>query len=92
MLKERIKMARLHSCICRFPNTQQGFSGKTPNQNYQTQGHQGSGAVSMERCHRLASQPEEEIKAKHRKSNFKKMVHNPNSSNSDKNEDSDCCK
>jgi hypothetical protein len=26
------------------------------------------------------------------KNSFKKMVHNPNSSNSDKNDDSDCCK
>jgi hypothetical protein len=33
-----------------------------------------------------------ELKAKHVKNNFKKMVHNPNSSNSDKNDDSDCCK
>jgi hypothetical protein len=32
------------------------------------------------------------IKAKHGNNNFKKMVHNPNLSNSDKNDDSDCCK
>jgi hypothetical protein len=30
--------------------------------------------------------------ANDRKNNFKKMVHNPNSSNSDKTDDSDCCK
>jgi hypothetical protein len=32
------------------------------------------------------------LKAKHRKNNFKKMVHNLNASNSDKNDDTDCCK
>jgi hypothetical protein len=32
------------------------------------------------------------LKAKHRKNNLKKRVHNPNSSNSDKNDDTDCCK
>jgi hypothetical protein len=31
------------------------------------------------------------LKAKHGKNNFKKMVHNPNLSTSDKNHDSDCC-
>jgi hypothetical protein len=31
------------------------------------------------------------LKVRHMKNNFKKMVHNPNSSNSDKNDDSDCC-
>jgi hypothetical protein len=31
------------------------------------------------------------LKAKHGKNNFKKMVHNQNSSNSDKNDYSDCC-
>jgi hypothetical protein len=31
-------------------------------------------------------------KAKCLKNNFKEMVHNPNSSNSDKNDDIDCCK
>jgi hypothetical protein len=32
------------------------------------------------------------LKAKHMKNNFKKMVHNPNSSNSDRYYDSDWCK
>jgi hypothetical protein len=32
------------------------------------------------------------LKAKYMKNNFKKMVHNPNSINSDKNYDSDCCR
>jgi hypothetical protein len=32
------------------------------------------------------------LKDKHRKNNFKKIVHNQNSNNSDKNDDSDCCK
>jgi hypothetical protein len=32
------------------------------------------------------------LKAKHRNNNFKKIVHNQNSSNSDKNDDTDCCK
>jgi hypothetical protein len=32
------------------------------------------------------------LKAKCKRNNFKKIVHNPNSSNSDKNDDSDCCK
>jgi hypothetical protein len=36
--------------------------------------------------------PEEETKASRTKNNLKKTVHNPNSSNSDKNDDSDCCK
>jgi hypothetical protein len=31
------------------------------------------------------------VNARHRKNNFKKTVHNPNSNNSDKNGDSDCC-
>jgi hypothetical protein len=35
---------------------------------------------------------QKKLKAKHMKNNFKKMVHNPNSRNSDKNGDSDCCK
>jgi hypothetical protein len=35
---------------------------------------------------------EKKLKARHRKNNFKKTAHNPNSSNSDKNDDSDCCK
>jgi hypothetical protein len=43
----------------------------------------------------LSSSPiigKKNLKARHRKNNFKKMVHNPNSSNSGKNDDSDCCK
>jgi hypothetical protein len=32
------------------------------------------------------------LKAKHRKNNFEEMVHNPNSSNSDKSNESYCCK
>jgi hypothetical protein len=32
------------------------------------------------------------LKAKHMKNNFKKIVHNPNSSNSDKNNESEFCK
>jgi hypothetical protein len=32
------------------------------------------------------------LKAKYRNNNFKEMVHNPNSSSSDKNDDTDCCK
>jgi hypothetical protein len=31
------------------------------------------------------------LKAKRRKHNFKKMVHNPNSNNADKNDEADCC-
>jgi hypothetical protein len=37
-------------------------------------------------------QKKKKLKAKHMKRNFKKKVHNPNSSNSDKNDDSDLCK
>ena len=40
----------------------------------------------------LASSPviqKTKLKAKHMKNSFKRMVHNPNSSNSDKNDDSD---
>jgi hypothetical protein len=43
----------------------------------------------------LTSSPiiyKKKLKAKHMKNNFKKMVHNPNSSNSDKNDGSGCCK
>jgi hypothetical protein len=50
-VKERIKTARLHSCIGPFLNTHPGFSGKNANRNYQTQGHQGQGEVSMESSH-----------------------------------------
>jgi hypothetical protein len=43
----------------------------------------------------LTSSPvigKKKLNAKHRKNNFKKMVHDPNSSSSDKNYDTDCCK
>jgi hypothetical protein len=43
----------------------------------------------------LSSSPvvqEKKPKARLRKKNFKKMVHNPNSSNFGKNDDTDCCK
>jgi hypothetical protein len=43
----------------------------------------------------LTSSPviqKKKLTAKHRKNKFKKMVHNPNSSNSNKNDDTDCCK
>jgi hypothetical protein len=46
-------------------------------------------------CRVLAGWPvvqKKQLKAKHRKNNFKKTVHNPNSRNSDENDDSDCCK
>jgi hypothetical protein len=43
----------------------------------------------------LTSSPviqKKKLKAKRMKNNFKEMVRNPNSSNADKNDDSDCCK
>jgi hypothetical protein len=39
-----------------------------------------------------ANYPEEETKSQHMKNNFYEMVHNPNLSNSDEHDDSDCCK
>jgi hypothetical protein len=41
---------------------------------------------------KFASHPKVEKKVKCMNNNFKEMVHNPNSSNADKNYDSDCCK
>jgi hypothetical protein len=78
-------MARLQSCIRPFFNTRPGFSGKKVKQEYQKQGHQGKDKSSWSV---LTSSPviqKKKLKAKHRKNNFKKMVRNPNSSNSDKN-------
>jgi ribosomal silencing factor RsfS len=43
----------------------------------------------------LTSSPimqKKKLNAKRRKYNFKKTAHSPNSSNPDKNDDSDCCK
>jgi hypothetical protein len=85
-------MARLHSCIRPSHSTHPGFSGKNANQNYQTHGHQGK---QKSRWRVLTGSPEtqqKKLKAKYRKNNFKKMVRSPNSSNSDKNDESGCCK
>jgi hypothetical protein len=40
MLKNLLKRQAFTPCIRPFLNTQPGFSGKSANQNYQTQGHQ----------------------------------------------------
>jgi hypothetical protein len=74
-------MARLHSCIRPSINTDPGLSGTNANQTVH-----GNCLTNSPIIHK------KKLKAKHKKNNFKKMVHNPNSSNSDGNYDSVCCK
>jgi hypothetical protein len=66
--------------------------GKTPIKIFKLRSIKGKGKSPWRV---LISSPiilKKKLKARHRKNNLKKMVHNPYSSNSDKNNDTDCCK
>jgi hypothetical protein len=79
-------MARLHSCIRPFLNTSRVSQGKTPTKiikNRTIKGEKSPWRVPNS----FPVIQKKKLKAKHGKNNFKKMVHNPNSSNSDKNDD-----
>ena len=94
-------MARLHSYIRPSINILPGFSGKKANQNFHgifpstkiiklraIKGNEKSPWRVLTTSQIIQTK---KLKATHTKNNFKKIVHNPNSNNSDKNGDSDCC-
>jgi nucleoside diphosphate kinase len=84
-------MARLLSCIRPFFNTNEVFSEKKPTKIMKRRAFKG---MEKSPWRFLTSSPviQKKLRAKHIKNNFKKMVHNTNSSNSDKYDDSDCCR
>jgi hypothetical protein len=95
-------MALLHSWIRLSINTHPGFSGNNANQNFhgivpstkimELRAIKGNEKYPGEVLTNSPIIQNKKLKAKYMKNNFKKMVHNPNSSNSDKNNDSDCCR
>jgi hypothetical protein len=95
-------MARPHSCICPSVNTQSGVSGKKstkivtemcPRRNLSNSGpSRVTRSLHEEVLTRSPITRKKKQKAGHAKNSFKKMVHSPSSSNSDIQDDSDCCK
>jgi hypothetical protein len=87
----RIKMVRLHSCVSPFRNTRPGFSGKNANQIIKRTAIKGEVTSTRTVLTGSAVSQKKTLKASRGKNNFKRTVRNPDSSNSDKNDDSDCC-
>jgi hypothetical protein len=100
--KEPIKVARPRFCCRPSINTHPGFSRRKANQNFHAndpsteiiklRAIKGSEKFRWRGSHYFISHLAEETESHHVKNNFKKMVHNPNSSNSDISYDSECLK
>jgi hypothetical protein len=85
-------MARLHSWVCPFVINEPGFSGKMPTKIIKSRAIKRKGKSPWRVPSSSPVIQKKKLKAKHRKNNLKKMVHNPKPSNSDKNDDTNCCK